>query len=1126
MKIKGAINGIPVLVLIDSGSTHCFLDTNLAEKLKLPIENPAALWVTVASGKKLSCAGVCRNINIQLERHSFCVEFFIFSLGEFGAVLGVNWLKTLGPITWNFKDMSMRFLQGGTTIALYGVQKSGTTTSLHLSTLCNNKEGSQGQLSNLLEEFSDIFAEPGGLPPSRSANHKIILEHGANPVVVRPYRYPHAQKDEIERQCADMLAKGLIRPSNSPFSSPVLLVKKSDDTWRFCVDYRALNAKTIKDKFPIPVIDELLEELHGAKYFSKLDLRSGYHQILMDPSCVHMTAFRTHHGHFEFVVMPFGLTNAPSTFQSIMNSVFGQYLRQFILVFFDDILIYSSTWDDHLCHIRTVFSILRQQQFVLKRSKCVFAKKEVSYLGHVVNQTGVKVDEDKIKAITQWPAPNTVKGLRGFLGLTGYYRKFVKDYGTIAAPLTQLLKKNSFKWSDEASRAFALLKTVMTTTPVLALPDFSAHFVVECDASDTGIGAVLHQNGRPLAFFSQPLPQRHKKLPAYEKELIGLAKAVRHWRPYFWGNTFVVRTDHYSLKFLLEQRITTSPQQHWVSKLLGFDFHVEYKAGSTNVVADALSRRDDAEGSLQVISLPQSAIFSTIREEHRDMAELQPLIQKIQQGEAIGPWEFRDGLIWYRQRIYLPKISPSIASIISGTHNANHEGFQKTVHRISRDFFWTGMKRQVQEYVATWLICQRNKVELLKPAGLLQPLPIPQHIWADISMDFVEGLPVSQGKSVLLVVVDRLSKYAHFLALSHPYTAVHVARIFFDHVFKLHGLAETIVTDRDVTFTSSFWKELFRLSGSQLCFTSAYHPQSDGQTEAVNRIVEMYLRCFTGDYPTKWVGWLSWSEYCYNTSFHSSLRTTPFEAVYGRPPPRLLSYCPGLSRIDSVDKELQTRDQVLGELKNRLLQAQNSMKTQYDATHRELQFDVGDKVLLKLQPYRQKSVAYRKNQKLGPRYYGPFLIVSRIGSVAYKLQLPESSKIHPVFHVSSLKKFKGNQEADPVLPHFPLDEENRKPQAILDTRIRNGGHEFLVHWQGLAPSEASWEAVSAFTAQFPSFKFEDKLASQGDGNVTSREDDVGREGAVDNNVEKEPKNEEDEPKRYQRFTHGKFRVKS
>lgn len=409
----------------------------------------------------------------------------------------------------------------------------------------------------------------------------------------------------------------------------------------------------------------------------------------MDPGCVHMTVFRTHHGHFEFVVMPFGLTNAPSTFQSIMNSVFGPYLRQFILVFFDDILIYSPTWEDHLCHVRTVFSILRQQQFVLKQSKCVFARKEVVCLGHVVNQRGVKVDEDKITAIRQWPAPNTVKRLRGFLGLAGYYRKFVKDYGTIAASLTQLLKKNSFKWSAKASRAFDQLKTMITSTPVLALPDFSANFV-ECDASDIGIGAVLHQNGRPIAFFSQPLAQRHRKLLAYEMELIGSAKAVRHWRSYFWGNTFVVRTDYYSLKFLLEQRITTSPQQHWISKLLGFDFHVEYKAGGSNVVADALSRRDEEEGSLQAISMPQLAIFGTIREEHSENAELQPLIQKIQQGEAIGPWDFQDGLIWYRRRIYLPKTSPFIATIISGNHNAYHEGFQKTLHRISRDFFWTG----------------------------------------------------------------------------------------------------------------------------------------------------------------------------------------------------------------------------------------------------------------------------------------------------------------------------------------------------------------------------------------------------------------------------------------------------
>lgn len=344
----------------------------------------------------------------------------------------------------------------------------------------------------------------------------------------------------------------------------------------------------------------------------------------------------------------------------------------------------------------------------------------------------------------------------------------------------------------------------------------------------------------------------------------------------------MARTDHCSLKYLLEQRITTAPQQKWISKLLGFDFHVEYKPGRSNTGADALSRRDEEVlASLCAISIPQLAWIAELKIELSSRQDMQPLIKKIQEGEAIGPWEFRDEVVWYKSKLFIPKDSTLAANIIAFVHNSCHEGYQKTMFRISREFYWQGMRSHIKEFVATCLICQRNKVETLKPAGLLQPLPIPQHVWTDVSMDFIEGLPSSQGKNVILVVVDRFSKYAHFVALSHPYTAPIVAHLFFENIVKLHGLPESIVCDRDVTFTSTFWKELFRLSGTKLCFSSAYHPQSDGQTEAVNRVVEMYLRCFSGDLPKKWLSWLAWAEFCYNTGFHSSLRATPFEVVYG-----------------------------------------------------------------------------------------------------------------------------------------------------------------------------------------------------------------------------------------------------
>jgi hypothetical protein len=415
-------------------------------------------------------------------------------------------------------------------------------------------------LADLLQQHNDIFNEPQGLLPARPYDHHIHLLPDTAPVAVRPYRYPQLQKDELEHQVAVMLAQGILRISTSPFSAPVLLVRKSDGTWRFCIDYCALNTVTSKDKFPIPVVDELLDELHGARFFTKLDLHSGYHQVRMHPDDIAKTAFWIHHSHFEFLVMPFGLSNAPAMFQALMNDVLSPYLRRFVLVFFDDILIYSSSWAEHLQHVAIIFNELRAHRLHLKRSKCSFGTTSVVYLGHVISAEGVAMDADKVAAVAAWPPPQSPRALRGFLGLAGYYRKYIRDFGLIAAPLTCLLRRDAFAWDAEANDAFQALQRALTTGPVLQMPDFDSPFVEDCDASGIGFGAVLHQGEGGLAFFSRPFAARHHKLAVYERELIGLVQDVRHWRPYLCGRPFRVHMDHYSLKFLLDQRLSTVPQ--------------------------------------------------------------------------------------------------------------------------------------------------------------------------------------------------------------------------------------------------------------------------------------------------------------------------------------------------------------------------------------------------------------------------------------------------------------------------------------------------------------------------------------------------------------------------------------
>jgi hypothetical protein len=427
----------------------------------------------------------------------------------------------------------------------------------------------------------------------------------------------------------------------------------------------------------------------------------------MRPEDVHKTAFRTHDGLYEFLVMEFGLCNAPATFQALMNDVLRPFLRRFVLVFFDDILIYSKTWADHLRHLRAVLDELQRHQLFIKRSKCSFGAPSVAYLGHIISATGVAMDPAKVAAIHDWPPPRSVRAVRGFLGLAGYYRRFVHNYGTVAAPLTALLKKDGFVWDDAAMAAFTTLKAAVSSAPILAMPDFSKPFVVECDASSKGFGGVLVQEGHPVAFFSRPIAPRHRSLAAYELELIGLVQAIRHWRPYLWGRHFVVKTDHFSLKYLLDQRLATIPQHHWVGKLLGFDFEVEYHSGATNTNADALSRRDTEEGALLAISAPRFDFIERLRQAQATEPALVAIYDEVRVDTRAAPWSLVGGMVAWEGRLYIPPASPLLQEIVAVFHNDGHEGVHRTLHRLRRDFHFPNMRRVVQDFVKACSTCQR-----------------------------------------------------------------------------------------------------------------------------------------------------------------------------------------------------------------------------------------------------------------------------------------------------------------------------------------------------------------------------------------------------------------------------------
>ncbi|CAM8883170.1 unnamed protein product [Rhodiola kirilowii] len=549
----------------------------------------------------------------------------------------------------------------------------------------------------------------------------------------------------------------------------------------------------------------------------------------MHATDIHKTAFRTHESHYEFLVMPFGLSNAPSTFQSEMNSIFKHLLRRSVLVFFDDILVYSRNWEEHEVHLHEVLQTLHINSFYAKPGKCDISRCQLTYLGHIISRDGMAVDPEKIQAVIHWPLPTTIKQLCGFLGLTGYYRRFVAHYASLIASLTQLLRKDAFVWTEEATIAFRSLQHALTSTPVLTLPDFSKQFTVSTDASGHGVGAVLSQDGKPIAFFSKLLPPTIQSSSTYNRELCAAVLAVLKWQQYLLGTRFIIKTDHQPLKALLTQTIQTPTQQKWVSKLLGFDFEIAYQPGRDNGPADALSRLPTLmPPQMCAISTPTLGILKAMRQFIVSNPAAQSLFQDIiNQPDSKLHYSTRDGLILFKNRLYVPPDSALQTLILHEFHNSptgGHAGVQRTLARVTANFYWHNLRNDVQTYVAECVVCQQAKTPTSKPQGLLPPLDILDKGWDSISMDFITHLPPSMGKIVIWVIVDRLTKYDHFIALPTSFSAATLASIFVREIFRLHGLPSSIVSDRDPLFMSHFWQELFKLQDTSLASSSACHP--------------------------------------------------------------------------------------------------------------------------------------------------------------------------------------------------------------------------------------------------------------------------------------------------------------
>ena len=1082
-------------ILLDTGSQINLIDIYYVKENNIPYTETNLPKVSGIGGKQ-NILGETLPISITYNNHFCNTKFYVVDLPSYCAILGFEWISTHNPII-DFKNKSLKF-NSNYCIEHCLVLPSTYTTFISKEEIkltekepFDNNNNNQPILPAKLIPFKDVFDEKSAneLPPHRPYDCEIKLKPNAKLHYGPIYPLTEQESLALKKYIKENEEKKFIRKSKSPAAASVFFVPKKDvNDLRLVVDYRPLNENTIRDSYPLPLINDMLENLSKGKVFSKLDLRSAYNLIRIKEGDEYKTAFTCKYGHYEYLVMPFGLKNAPAVFQHFINDVFEDIIGSFVFCYIDDIIVFSPDMDTHFSHLTEVLKRLRKAGLYAKLEKCEFCVPFLDFLGHRISSDGIFMDPKKVSSILEWPAPTNIKELQSFLGFANYYRRFIPNFAKIAHPLNNLLKKNvKYIWSFEIQSAFDLIKSKFSSAPVLAYPNRELPFIVETDSSNFAIGAILSQKlpkdnkVHPVAFFSRSLNSSERNYPIYDKELLAIVDALEHWRHLLKGTStpFTIFSDHRNLLYQKKPEKMTQRLVRWSLFLSEFNFKITYRAGSANGKPDALSRRPDYASNNDdpsssdipfTVFRPEnffaftsfaSSLNDQILDEYKEDDYYRDICFQLDSGipsnsPKTDNFSISNSFLLFKNKIYVPpKCRSSVLNICHDSPSAGHFGIRKTISLISRDFWWPSLHSDVKDYIRSCDVCSRSKDSRHKPYGLLNPLKIPSKPWDSISMDFITDLPVSNGFTCILVILDRFTKMGHFIPFPKVPSATDTASAFMNNIFRFHGLPSEIISDRGTQFTSKFWKAICSSLKITLNLASPFHHQTNGLTERVNSVIEQYLRCYASFKGTDWFKFLYLAEFSYNNAVQDSIKLSPFFANYGFNPrhsPEIPSNT-DVPRADEFTRDFAILTKILKENLQQAIKKQKEFADKHRINPPD--FKPGDKVWI-----NSSLIIHNGNKKLKPRKLGPYKIIKKISPVSYKLELPKSIRIHPIIHVSEFEPYFEDhfeRKQPPPPPIIVNEEEEYEVEKILDKRKHYGKIQYLIKWKGYPLSEASWE---------------------------------------------------------------------